>query len=136
MIVYAVCYSKSSKMTDTAESVKKCGEIMARTRKRKSKPYVRYSTVNKAKNKCNKMSGNGSSDVCIVGRHKLLVTRSKNGYDKNGKPVNSATLIRTDGTPGATYPAYNYVLKRKKARHSDEILKLTDELLNETQTND
>lgn len=34
------------------------------------------------------------------------------------------------------YPAYNYVLKRKKARHSDEILKLADELLNEAQTND
>lgn len=76
---------------------------MVRTRKRKSKPYVRYSTVNKAKNKCNKMSGNGSSDICIVGQHKLLVTRGKNGYDKNGKPVNSATLIRTDGTLGATY---------------------------------
>lgn len=76
---------------------------MAKRQQRKRKPYVRYSTVNKAKNKCNHMSGNGSSNICIVGEHKLLVTRGKQGYDKNGKPVNSATLIRTDGTLGATY---------------------------------
>lgn len=64
------------------------------------KPYVHYSTV------WNSVGGGfsnpGEARVCKVGKHKVLVTRSKK-LDRYGNPIHTATVIKSNGEVGESY---------------------------------
>lgn len=68
-------------------------------RKTKRKPFVHYSTIWKSVG--GGFSNPGESKVCKVGKHKVLVSRADR-LDYYGNPVHTATVIRKDGSMGAT----------------------------------
>ena len=64
------------------------------------KPFVYLSTI------WNSVGGglnySGQSKLCKVGKHKVLLTRSKN-LNKYGNPVHTATYIEKNGLAGKSY---------------------------------
>ena len=74
---------------------------------KKRKPYVHFSTLWKSVG--GGFSNPGESKIVRVGKHKMCVSRAGK-LDRYGNPVHTATLIKADGSFGASYksngPAY------------------------------
>lgn len=69
-------------------------------RQSKKRPYVWKSTIWKSVG--GGFSNSGESKVCRVGKHKVLLTRSER-LNYYGNPIHTATLIKSDGSLGASY---------------------------------
>ena len=68
--------------------------------KKSKKPFVRYSTIWNAVG--GGLSYSNESRICRVGKHKVLLNRSKY-LNKYGNPVHTATVINNDGSVGSSY---------------------------------